>query len=145
MLVDLGGKVFDQLLLSRHSLNQPLKLGGRNGGLGRSRDNGSGGNRSRSGSDGNIDRGAERQSRLAEGRRQADASHMSFAAAMITFDLGMPVLTVGMRDKATTAAPFVHNLSPFVLFLFLHGERGKNLVEPVSINVYGIRITERER
>ena len=57
MLVNFGSEVFDQFLLSRHGLDQSLELGSRNGGLGRSRDDGSRSDRGRKGSDSGIDRG----------------------------------------------------------------------------------------
>ena len=36
MLVNLGSKILNQLLLSHHALNQSLEPGGRNGGFGES-------------------------------------------------------------------------------------------------------------
>ena len=128
MLVDLGSKILDQLLLSRHGLDQPLKLGGRNGGFGGGRDDGSGSgsDRSRSGGDRGVDGGTGRRPRLAEGTGQADACHVSFAATVMAFDLGMPILAVRVCRRTASATPFVHYLSPLVPFLFLSGERGEN-------------------
>ena len=122
MLVDLGGKVFDQLLLSRHGLNQPLNLGGRNGGLGRSRGDRSRSDRSRSRGDRGVDGGTRRRPRFAEGAGQADTCHMSLASAMMAFDLGVPTLAIRVRRRATTAASFVHDLSPLVPFFLFRGE-----------------------
>ena len=142
MLIDFRGEILDQFLLSRHGLDQPLKLGGRDGGFGGGRDDGSGSgsDRSRSGGDRGVDGGTRRRPRFAEGAGQADACHVSFAAAVMTFDLGMPILAVRVRRRTTTAAPLVHYLSPLVPFLFLSGERSENRVEPVSVDVHGIGV-----
>ena len=126
MLIDLGGKIFDQFLLGRHGLDQPLELGGRDGGLDRSGDGRSGGDGSGSGSDRGVDGGTRRRPRFAEGAGQADTCHVSFAAAVMAFDLGVPILAVRVRRRTTTAAPLVHYLSPLVPFLFLSGERSEN-------------------
>ena len=48
MLVNLSSKIIDQLLLGYHGLDQPLELGGRNGGLDESGGNKSGSGRSES-------------------------------------------------------------------------------------------------
>ena len=126
MLVDLGGKILDQLLLSRHGLDQPLELGGRNGGFGGGRGDGSGSDRSRSRGDRGVDRGTGRRPRLAEGAGQTNACHVSFAAAVVALDLGVPVLTIRVRRGTAAPAPFVHYLSPLISFFFLSGERGEN-------------------
>ena len=142
MLVDLCNKILDQLLLGRHGLNQPLELGGRDGGFSRSGSDGSRGDRSRSGGDSCIDRGTRRRLRLAEGAGQTDACYMSLAAAVMALDLGMPVFTVRMHRGTAATALLVHDLSPLVPFLFLSGKRSEHQVEPVSVNIHGVRIAE---
>ena len=142
MLIDLGGEVFDQLLLGRHGLDQSLELGGRDGGLDRSRGDRSGSDRSRSGGDRGIDGGTGRRSRFAEGSGQADVCHVSFPSTVVALDRSVSAFAVCVCRRSTPAAPFVHDLSPFVPFLGFRGEGGEYRVKPVSINVHGVWIAK---
>ena len=69
---------------------------------------------------------------------------MSLMATVMAFNCGVSVLAVRVHGRTTIVASFIYNLLPLVLFLLLRGERGENRVKPVSVNIHGIRVTERE-
>ena len=120
-----------------------MELGGRDGGFGGGRGDGSGSDRNRSRSNRGVDGGTRQRPRFAEGAGQADAYHVSFAAAMMAFDLGVPILAVRVRRRTATAAPFVHDLSPLVSLFLFRGEGSEDRIEPVSVDVHCVGIAER--